>query len=195
MNISIKLLFLVVLSTVSCGKNSYTPKPHAYPKIIFPQRGFELFQPNCPFEMEKPIYSKMIPDSGDFSEPCWYNMFIPSFDATLHLSYKHFYDPKQLDSMMEDAYKLVFKHTIKAEDIEEIELKNKYNYNGILYDISGNTATPLNFYISDGKQNFIRGAFYFNNHTSRDSVAPIVSFVREDIMAMINSIKFKMSNR
>jgi gliding motility-associated lipoprotein GldD len=118
-------------------------------------------------------------------------MFIPSFDATLHMSYKYFSKPSQLDSMMEDAYKLVFKHTIKAEDIEEIEIKNKNEYKGILYDISGNTATPLNFYITDGKNNFIRGAFYFNNHTSRDSVAPVVTFVREDIISMINSITFK----
>lgn len=176
---------------VACGNKSYTPKPHAYPKIEFPERGFELFSPNCPFEMDKPIYSKMIQDSGDFTEPCWYNMFIPSFDATLHLSYKHFTQSSQLDSMMEDAYLLVFKHTIKAEDIEEIELKNNNGYKGILYDISGNTATPLNFYISDGKQNFIRGAFYFNNHTKRDSVAPVVSFVRDDIIYMINSIQFK----
>jgi gliding motility-associated lipoprotein GldD len=191
MKILIKFLPIFILLIGGCGNKSYTPKPHAYPKIDFPQRGFELFAPNCPFELDKPIYSKMILDSGDFSETCWYNMFIPSFDATLHMSYKYFSKPSQLDSMMEDAYKLVFKHTIKAEDIEEIEIKNKNEYKGILYDISGNTATPLNFYITDGKNNFIRGAFYFNNHTSRDSVAPVVTFVREDIISMINSITFK----
>lgn len=193
MKISTKfiLLLLIVLTSISSCTRSYAPKPHAYPKIVFPERGFELFSPNCPFEMKIPKYSEMIPDSGDFTEPCWYNMYIPAFDATLHMSYKHFSKQNQLDSMMEDAYKMVFKHTIKAEDIEEIEIKNEFDYKGILYDISGNTATPMNFYLSDGKNNFIRGAFYFNNHTNRDSVAPVVNFVREDILTMINSIQFK----
>jgi gliding motility-associated lipoprotein GldD len=186
MKVSIKLFVLVLLA--SCAE--YTPKPHGYPKIEFPEKEFETFKNECPFEFDKPVYSHMIADTGDHTQKCWYNLFFPSFDATLHLSYKYFEDKNQLDSMMEDAYKLVFKHTIKAEEIDESALTTPFGNNGVFYTISGNTATPFNFFISDEKHHYMRGAFYFNNHTERDSVMPVVDFVKADVMQMIKSLKF-----
>lgn len=186
MRISINVIFLLVLA----GCSEYTPKPHGYPRIEFPKKGYETFSENCPFEFSKPVYSRMVKDTGDHTEPCWYNLYFPDFDATVHLSYKHFSEQKQLDSMMEDAYKLVFKHTIKAEEIDESEVKTPYGNQGVFYTLTGNTATPFNFFISDGKNHYMRGAFYFNNHTVRDSVSPVVDFIRDDVLKIINSMKF-----
>ncbi len=133
----------------------------------------------------------MMPDTNAFSEPCWYNLYIPYFEATLHMSYKHFTRSDQVDSMMEDSYKLVMKHTVKAEDIEEREIHDSSGIQGMFYDLYGNTATPFNFFITDKKHHFVRGAFYFNNHTSRDSVAPVIDFVKEDVFRMIRTMRFK----
>lgn len=169
----------------------YVPKPHGYPRIEFPEKKFQTAITNCPFSFDIPIYTQLIPDTGNLTEPCWYNLYYPDFDATLHLSYKHYSNVSQLDSMMEDAYQLVFKHTIKAEDIVEKEFENKQGCKGVYYAISGNTATPVNFYLSDNKHHFLRGAFYFNNHTERDSVLPVVQFVEDDVWKLINSTVFR----
>lgn len=186
-----QIALLVSIPYILSGCREYTPKPHGYPRIEFPDRSYQPTSVPCNFQFNQPSYAIMIPDTNDYSESCWYNLFYPDFDATLHLSYRYFDDPAQLDSMTEDAFKLVFKHTIKAEEIDESEISNSHGAKGIFYTISGNTATPFNFYMSDQKHHFMRGAFYFNNHTVRDSVAPVVDFIREDMSELIQSLKFK----
>jgi len=61
----------------------------------------------------------------------------------------------------------------------------------MIYDLQGKTATPFNFYITDEKKHYLRGAFYFNQKTTRDSVMPIYDFINEDIMRSIQSFGFE----
>lgn len=169
----------------------YTPRPKGYPRIEFPEKAYRLSDSTAPFIFEIPVYTAMEEDIDFNSEPFWYNIYFPDFDATLHLSYKKLRSAQDLDSLIEDARKLVFKHTIKAEEIEERELRNTFGNIGMLYDLSGNTATPLNFFMTDQKNHYLRGAFYFNNYTERDSVAPVAVFVKEDVLQMVKTIRFR----
>jgi gliding motility-associated lipoprotein GldD len=94
--------------------------------------------------------------------------------------------------LFDDTRKLAYKHTIKADEIEEIEVNNGNNgTSGIIYDLKGNTATNLNFYISDGKKHFMRGALYFNAKTTNDSILPVFNFLRQDVIKMIESTQWK----
>jgi gliding motility-associated lipoprotein GldD len=116
-----------------------------------------------------------------------------NFDATLHLSYVPISGQADLDSLAEDAYKMVFKpHIQRAEEIIEREISDTAkNLRGMIYDLEGKTATPFNFYITDGEQHFFRGSFYFNEKTVRDSVLPIYNFINEDIMYTLQSFEFR----
>jgi hypothetical protein len=60
-----------------------------------------------------------------------------------------------------------------------------------MYDLEGETATSCNFYLTDNKSKFFRGALYFNNFTTIDSVGPVVDFIKADIHQMVRSFKFK----
>ena len=61
----------------------------------------------------------------------------------------------------------------------------------MIYELKGNTATNLNFYISDGKSHFLRGALYFNAKTEIDSIQPVFDFLKEDILYLIKSTEWK----
>jgi gliding motility-associated lipoprotein GldD len=174
------------------GCTSYTPKPKAYPRVIYPEKKYENTQVNCPFVFEKPIYSTMNP-YADKNQPCWYNLYFPTFDATLHLSYIPINSVKALDSLAEDAYRMVFKpHLQRAEEIIEKELSDSAKgLSGMIYDLEGRTATPFNFYLTDRKKHFIRGAFYFNKKTDIDSVQPIYEFINKDIIHILETFSFK----
>ena len=113
--------------------------------------------------------------------------------ATLHLSNVPIHGQMDLDSLAEDAYKIVFKpHIQRAEEIIQREISDTTkNLRGMIYDLEGKTATPFNFYLTDGKQHFFRGSFYFNSQTTRDSVKPIYDFINEDIMHTLESFEFK----
>lgn len=171
---------------------SGTPRPHGYPRIIFPERGYRTFDQGCPYTFEIPTYALMEADTHELSEPCWFNLKFPGFDATLYLSYKSVKNQGHLDTLSEEAYKLAMKNNIKADVINETEIVDTSNGNfGVLYDLYGESATPFNFYITDKKNHYIRGAFYFDQYTKTDSVAPVYDFIRTDIMHMINTIEWR----
>ena len=178
------LLFLI-------GCSNYTPKPKAYPKINYPKSGITLAKTTCPFSIYIPKYSTLTPYPSE-NKHCWYNVNFSQFDATLHLSYIPIQGQHDLDSLTEDAYRLVFKpHLQRAEEIVEREISDTIKgLYGMIYDLQGKTATPFNFFVSDGQNHFLRGSFYFNSRTNRDSILPIYNFINKDILKSIQSINF-----
>lgn len=177
----------------SCGQ--YTPKPHGYPRIEYPEKKYVTVNPDCPFSLTIPTYSSLQKDTKDDANPCWYNLRYLPFDATLHLTYREFSSIEELDSLTEDAYTMAMKHTIKAIEIRELDQIDTASGNMIMkYDLFGNTATPFNFYVTDGKKHFLRGSFYFNNSTATDSVAPIYAFLKEDMEKMIADVRWTDGN-
>ncbi|MCR5455573.1 MAG: hypothetical protein K6F33_11355, partial [Bacteroidales bacterium] len=62
---------------------------------------------------------------------------------------------------------------------------------GLLYGIKGNVASPLQFYITDSTRHFLRGSLYFNCSPNKDSLAPSVEFVRQDIERLFETLIWK----
>lgn len=173
------------------GCQNYTPKPHGYPKIDFPEREYVSFDDGCAYSFNIPIYSTLEKDTHASAEPCWYNLKFPRFGATVYLTYKKLTSPEQLDSLSEEAFKMAGEHRKKADAIDEKEIYIKrIESRGIIFELRGPSATPFNFYISDEKNHYLRGSFYFDNHTNTDSVAPVYEFLKEDMMNLINSLEW-----
>ncbi|MCB9252585.1 MAG: gliding motility lipoprotein GldD [Flavobacteriales bacterium] len=181
----ISLLFALFLSC----KQPNLPKQHGYPFIEFPDREYALWEvQQVPYSFLKPSYT-MMQSAGD--EKYWYDLnFIP-FNATLHLSYKEYRGDLELDTLMMDTRKLAYKHTIKATEINDRLINDSNGRMGMIYELEGETATSLNFFITDNKSKFVRGALYFNAYTTIDSVGPIVKFIKKDIDMMIHSFRFR----
>ncbi len=177
---------------VACKDNSFQPKPHAYPREYYPEKSYQKFDTAAPFSFLYPKYAVVKPYDESDKNPYWYNIHYLPFNVTLHLSYKAFNNRQEFDNLFEDTRKLAFKHDIKAEEIEQIEVQNPAtNTTGIIYELKGNTATNLNFYISDSKKHFLRGALYFNAKTEIDSIQPVFDFIKADVIKMIESTTWK----
>jgi gliding motility-associated lipoprotein GldD len=194
------LFFGLMTLVLSCKDGQTPPKPHAYPRIYFPEKSYQAFDTNAPYSFIYPEYAEVRPynEEDSFSHPFWYNVnFFPSDNggnamATLHMSYHEFRDRAQFDKLFDDTRRLAYKHDIKAEEIEQIEVHNpKINTTGIIYEMKGNTATNLNFYISDGQKHFLRGALYFNSRTEIDSILPMYQFLKQDVIRLIETTKWK----
>ena len=182
------ILLLFVLMT-SC-REVPIPKPAGYLRIDYPQKSWVQFRGDAPFTFEYPAYSVIIADSSKFSEPYWYNIFYPSFDATIHISYKEVNG--NVGDYIEDSRELVYKHTSRADGIDEILHLDTVNRRfGILYDIRGNVASSIQFFVTDSSSHFIRGALYFNTEPNRDSLNPVIAFIRTDIEHFIETIEWK----
>jgi gliding motility-associated lipoprotein GldD len=183
------LFTAVLISAAACHK-SYTPKPRGYLRVDFPKKEYILFDSTCPFRFEHPVYSRVVPDTDYNAEPCWINIEFPRFDGKIHISYKKV--DHNLFQYTEDSRALAYKHTIKADAINETVYTNPgHRVYGILYDIKGNAASSLQFYLTDSVRHFLRGSLYFNVEPNKDSLAPVIAYFREDIVHLIESFEWK----
>lgn len=181
------VLFALVFS--SCSKGT-TPKPKAYFRIDFPQKIYHLSTANLPYQFEYPDYSKLALDSSILAEPFWVNLVFMKYKAKLHLTYK----PVQnnLQELSEDSRELVYKHAIKATAINEKRFINEEKkVFGTIYEIKGNAASPLQFYLTDSANHFLRGSFYISEIPNYDSLQPVIQFIDEDIHHLIETLSWK----
>ncbi len=187
-------LFAVLISLCllpACGGSDFTPRPKAYFRIAFPEKKYVHYTPSdCPFSFDYPVYATAAPDPDKLAEPCWINIDFGKLNGTLHLSYKRV--DKNLGQYIEDAHTFITKHIVKANAMPELLVRNdSVRVFGLLTDIEGNAASPLQFYLTDSTQHFVRGALYFNARPNMDSIAPVLKFVREDVMRMISTFRWK----
>ena len=187
------LLFITLCSLSSCH-GDYAPKPKAYPRVVFPERKYELYDaPDCPFKFVKPSYTVIQHDSSDMGirQPCWLNISFPDFNGTVNLTYKEINKTMTLERLLEDAHKLSFKHTKKANYIDESFIVNKHGVSGIFYNVGGDAASNVQFFLTDSTHHFIRGSLYFYNEPNTDSMAPVLTYVRQDLDTMLSTFEWK----
>jgi gliding motility-associated lipoprotein GldD len=192
-----KLFFSFVAAFLfSCEEEVYTPKPRAYFRIDLPAKKYELFNPpDCPFSFEYPSYARIHRDTVFFDEnvtdQCWFNIDFETLGGIIHVSYKPITREQTLYKLREDAHKLTFKHTIRADYIDEQQFKNIYGCSGIIYDVGGNAASNVQFFITDSSRHYLRGALYFSTVPNADSLLPVIRFVREDMVRLIETFRWK----
>jgi gliding motility-associated lipoprotein GldD len=190
---AIIILFVVVSSVVACtSDNTYTPKPKGYFRINFPKKEYKIFNSNAPFTFEYPVYAQMVADNEKNALPYWQNLIFPRFNGKLHLTYYDFLSKKDYNDMTEGARTLAMTHTQKANAIDQklINYPDKKVY-GIYYAIEGNTASSVQFFLTDSVKHYFRGALYFNERPQYDSLQPVIKFIKKDIDKMIDTFRWK----
>lgn len=184
--LAVLLAFTLALS--AC-KETPSPKPKGYFRIDLPAKEYREFRSEAPFIFSYPVYASVEPYKGTQNSLYWYNMEFPRFRATLHLSYHSLQGNSGKE--LEDAHDLVYKHASRANAINEIPIvdKSRQVY-GLLYEIEGNAASPIQFYLTDSTRHFLRGALYFRSSPNADSLQPVISFIRPDIEKLMSSLRW-----
>lgn len=193
MQISGKLKYLII-STLICSftscRDSVAPKPKGYFRIDLPDKNYRLYDTLCPFIFEYPVYGLISYDVGKISEPCWFNIEFPHYKAKIYVSYKNINN--NLESILKESNDFAYSHLVKADAISEQPWQNAVSkVYGILYDIKGNTASSIQFFVTDSTKHFLRGALYFSAQPNEDSLAPVIQFFREDIVHLVETFKWK----
>jgi gliding motility-associated lipoprotein GldD len=197
---AVSLLIVGSLSLLwaGCGEEPVlTPRPRAYPRVEFPEKSYQAFDPDyCSFTFQYPTYTRIVQDTSFFdgkpAHPCWFDIFYPQFDARLHFTYAPVNSQAELDELRTEAFKMVDWQNKRANFIEEIRIsKAENNINGMGFDITGPAASPFQFYLTDNKEHFVRASLYFNTHINPDSLAPMYDFVKMDITELIDTFKWE----
>jgi len=196
---TLSLFHLVIALTIfgffiSC-QSTYTPRPKGYYRINFPAKAYRTYTcDSCPFTFDYPVYANITKDERFFDtvpeNPCWLNINFPDLTGIIYISYKEISKKNTLEKLINDSHNLTFKHTVKADYIDETPIQNPNNVKGIFYEVGGDAASAVQFFLTDSTKHFIRGALYFNSVPNADSLKPVVKFVKADMLYLINSFKW-----
>lgn len=191
-------ILLVTLLFPACSEAPVSnPKPKGYPRVFYPERGdYKLYEnEDCPFTFEYPSYARIIRDSSFFGErtvnPCWFDIYVPAFDSRVYCSYYPVEGEYSFEKLRDDAFELAYKHTLKANAIEEIPFRNPHGASGFTFNLEGPVASSFMFYLTDTSDHFLRGSLYFNTQARPDSLAPLFEFLREDLLHFIQTFDWK----
>lgn len=180
-----------ILLHSACKKKQYTPKPLAYNRIDLPEVAYQKLEENHPYTFEFHKNSLIRPDSSGIAEPHWIHIIYPEFKADIQLTYKSVaQDPKFFAEFVDDSHKLISKHQVKASAINETILKTPSGKTAAVYELEGEVPSQFQFYISDSTKHFLRGAIYFRTATKNDSLAPVIEFIKKDVIHLLNTLKW-----
>ncbi len=186
------IVIFPILLFFSCNEK-YTPKPREFFRIDFPQKSYHQLQPGFPYKFDIPDYAEIVADSDNPDQPNWINISVPANKAEIHISY---YDIDNtggssrvlLNKFMEDTRTLAYKHSQKADAIsEQVFMNPAENVYGLIYKIEGNAASPMQFFLTDSTNHFLRGALYIREVPNIDSLKPVIEFLVTDIIRLIET--------
>jgi gliding motility-associated lipoprotein GldD len=189
-------LLLIAGIALACN-STYTFKKKGYFKIEFPEKKYRQFdEPGYPYTFEYPVYASVARDTAFFEDkpenPWWINIDVPQFRGRIYISYKQIKNKNQIDSLVNDAFKMAYKqHTEVSTGIEDSIMRTPNGAEGIYYSLRGNTATANQFFLTDSTKNFLRGALYFDATPNEDSLQIVNDFLKTDVQHLINTLKWK----
>jgi gliding motility-associated lipoprotein GldD len=194
-SLSVSLLLATCYLLLASCNSTFVPKPRGYFNIPLPQHQYQVFdQPGFPYSFEIPVYAKVVQDTTFFDakpeNPWWINIDFPQFNSRIYVSYKDLAN-NDFGKMVNDAFKMTYKHTTKATSINDSLMQTPNGLHGVYFTVGGNAATGKQFFLTDSIKHFLRGALYFDTTPNEDSLAPVSNFLQQDLQHLINTFKWK----
>jgi len=175
------LVLLLLLS--SCSEDP-VPKPRGYPRLDLPEATYASWRGACPFEAEVPTYALALEKPGttaaNADTACYMTLRFPGQRANVFLTCRKIQG--DLRQLIEDAHAFKDKHEAKAARIrsERVE-RDSARVFGTLFDVEGDVASPMVFYLTDSTTRFLYGSLYFDARPNADSLEPVTGRIREDL--------------
>lgn len=170
----------------------FTPKPKGYNRIVLPPHRYRALPGGHPYTFAYSQFAVVKRDSSYMAQPHWLNIYYPQLHANVQITYMDVARDRRLyNKMMEDARKLTGKHQVKATSIDERILKMPNGMRASVFELQGEVPSQFQFFTTDSTKHFLRGALYFQTATANDSLAPVIEYVKTDMVQMLNTLKYK----
>ena len=193
---SIGFILIGILVALAGCEDPPVPKPRGYHRIEFPAFEYAPYAHPCGVSFEVPVYGKIERIEGAAPEAgiCWFNCGVPRFSAKLHCTLIPLSDEAQFASLVEDAHQMVFSHEMKAAGIrtQQFDFPERH-VSGVLYNLQGPVASPIQFFATDSTAHFLRGSLYFDHAPNPDSLKPSLAHMEQDIVHMIETLTWTES--
>ncbi len=190
LNLILTLFFSFFLTNCQNEDEGFTPKPRGYHRLSLPKAEYVSLPDTFPYTFRYSAHAKLLNDTSNLAERYWAEVYYPQFTANLDISYKRIGNKQQFMELVNDSHNLAGRHTIKAYSIQETILKTEKGLNAAIFELEGEIPTQLQFYVTDSTDHFLRIDLYFPTSLQNDSLAPVIDFVKKDMMVMLHSIEW-----
>ncbi len=181
---------LIIWALLFCAcQKELAPRPYGYFRVDLPTNEYVALDTLAvyAFDISKHAQVQQNPRSKAYCIDIYY----PQIDGTIYCTYEEF-RAADFRKVSEESRELAYKHVVRAESItERVFANDEARVYGILYDFKGNTASSVQFFLTDSVRRYFRGSLYFNARPNNDSIAPMRDFVREDIIRLVETFKWK----
>tara|TARA_Y100000991_G_scaffold56544_1_gene41362 strand:- start:6319 stop:6897 length:579 start_codon:yes stop_codon:yes gene_type:complete len=110
-------------------------------------------------------------------------------DLSVKLSKSKIENLRDLKKNILDFNLILETHSKKSNAIFLKEYENKNNdIFGKLYELTGDVAIPIQFYLTDSLSYFINGSLNLNSKSDYDSIFPSIEYVKKDIFVLVESL-------
>ena len=185
-------IFVIIFAVVKILGSSYSPKPIGYFRIELKDKTYTKYEDQkYPFTFDYPSNVATVkPKKERADDKYGLNIIYPGLRGCIYCDYKPVNG--NFREISEDCRSFVYKHASKADAITDQVFDNdENNVHGLVYRLQGNTASQIQFVLTDSTKHVFRGALYFNVEPNADSIAPVVKYVNEDIVRMIETFRWK----
>lgn len=193
MKTALGFLFIAAsLLVSSCTEEEvYIPRPRGYYRISLPEKKYVEWKGDCPFTMEIPDYAQMYKSSAPNAPDCWKDLFFGKFNATVYLSYNEITSDSLFAELINQSWELTEAHHEMSQAIKDsIVLRPEDGVYGTVIVLGGNAASLIQFYLTDSVKNFVRGALYFYATPNKDSLQPVVNYIKQDVFHLVETLKW-----
>jgi gliding motility-associated lipoprotein GldD len=147
---------------------------------------------NFPFRFNRSVHSRVIRDSSFGAKPWFIHLVYPGYSGVLHVSHQN---PKQnrdtLAKFFNTSLRLTGKHEYFASAINEYSYRTPKGYTAIISEIEGEVPSQFQYFVTDSSRNFFRVALYFPENRKNDSLAPVIEYLKKDMLEILNSVEWK----
>ncbi len=185
----LSLLIGVVLT--ACSSNELAvPKPPTYLRLDLPSHKYVHFNDGCNYTFDVSTLFKVKSVTDNTGPTCHKDIDLGPLNGVIHFSYIDMVEP--LAKYVNYSIDKVDEHKIKATAIEDTKIiRAKDKVFGTIFELQGDVASPFQFYLTDSSSKFVSGVVYFNSVPNYDSLKPSLIYLKEDLMKMINTFKWK----
>ncbi len=187
-------LMFGVLFLFSCGQKEeyYTPKPRGYFRIDLPEHQYQKWDSVLPFKFEYSQWANCSYEEKN-DQVYWINITYPTLNAAFNISVFPLKNDLQILAANEEKFLNMHIDYGKVDDIEFYYIDDPQNkVYGRIYNIIGkDAATPMQFWLTDSANHYLRASLYFNFTPNNDSLQPVIQYLRDDAMQLVNSLNWK----
>lgn len=185
------LVFTLFIS--SCSPDEvFTPRPRGYFRIELPDKTYKTYSDSAaPYTMEIPEYAQMFRSSAPNAPATWKDLYFGDFKATLYLSYNEITSDSVFAQYINQSWELTEAHHEMSQQLKDsLIMRPEDRVFGTVIELGGSAASLVQFYLTDSVKNFIRGSLYFYAVPNKDSLRPVLDYIKQDVYHIANTLKW-----